>query len=427
MRTLVNTVLFAVLVILGCLGEASAELTYEVRIGASYSDNIRRSDADEEDETIAVGGLNVDWAAESRRFTGAFDADFEYRDYLDDTFESDNVSSADLNLEFKAAPDVFHWVVDNRFGTLRRNPFDAETPGNRENVNRLSTGPDFFARLGRKTRLAIQGRYASTNYEESDADSETLDGTVSLQRAVSPNRTLSLNLSAARVEFDDVQGTSGFDQYSAYVSINSEISRGTLRASLGANEVHDRGDVFSGTFAELEWARQLSSLSRLTLSYSLRYSDAGDLFGRFDGLGTGTSRVREIVPVTDPLEVSRLAVTYRYNKNNVTYLLSAFASDDDYEVQNGLDRQRLGANADVSADFGRGWRLGADLGFRQSSFDTPDRSDDYLTGGVRIDRRLSRLFWISLQYNLDDRSSDAEAQDYRENRVTLWLRFRPTD
>lgn len=404
---------------------AVAETSVEFRVGGTYSDNVRRSALNEEDQTIARAGLRLDTSTETRGFEGRLLADLEYRDFLDDAFEAENFSSAEANALFKFAPDVFHWVVEDKYGMLRRDQFDPDTPDNRENINTFSTGPDLRLRISNRTSVEVTARYRHNWFETSDTDNTTTSGSLALIRALSRNRSLSLNVSADRVEYDDEDLNSSFDRQTAYLSLNSQVSRGTLQFDIGVNELRDQGETFSGTLASLSWSRSLSEISDFSLTYSRRFSDAGDFFARFNSAGSDPQGPQEIIPSGDPFENERLSATYSYNRSRVRLSISAFFSEDEFQNDADLDRRRTGGRLNFDIGLGSGWQIGSRLRYEDRDFGRSDRNDDYLSGTIELDRRLARTLWLSLQYTYNDRSSNVSGQEYTENRYSLLFRFRP--
>ncbi|WP_405229998.1 outer membrane beta-barrel protein [Lentisalinibacter sediminis] len=418
----------AAFLIIAAAQEVKAELDYEIRAGAAYTDNVRRVSNGEEDDTIAVAGFSVDWSEERRRFEANVAGDFDYFDYLDNTFDSDNVSLLNAGVLFKVSPGLFHWSADNTYGTIRSDPFAAETPEFRENVNRFSTGPDFFFRLNDRTSLNLNGRYALNEFEESRADNDAVSGSLSLVRGISRNRSVSLNISADRIDYDtDDEGTSGFDRVAAFFGFNSRISRGTLDLAVGVNELHDADEKFSGTYAKVGWSRELSAISSVSISYSQQYSYAGDLFSRVEGVVSGNLDPGEIIPVRDPLENRDLSLGYSYRKGGLTCSVFGYVREDDYQENISFDNRRLGGIATIGVALGPDWNLRSRIRYEDWDFDTTNRNDEYLEFLAAIERRISRRFWFSLEHRIDDRASTISGQDYTENRTTLYVSFRPTN
>ena len=417
---------FVLLMVTSVVGTSikAAEVNYEFRSGVSYSDNIRRDVANEQDQTIAILGFKINAKGESLRFEGILSADVEYNDYLDDVFDETVFSSFNGLAILKFAPDIFHWIIEDKFGFLKRNPFGVDTPENRENINTFSTGPYFSIPMGGRTTIDFNGRYRVTNFEISDSDNTALTGTLSLVRSMTPNRFVSLNLSADRVEFDNAELYGAFDRQSAYLGFSSRISRGDLRITVGINELHDNGIVFSGTLASIKWSRNISNLSTVSVDYSQKLSDAGNFFYSFDSAGALPGTANDIVPIADPFENQTVSLAYTYSKNRTEFSMSAYARRDEYQSASDFDSENIGVTVKLSRKLGAGWGLGAAGRLSNRHFPISDRKDDYLDLIFNVDRRLTRIMSITFAYRYADRSSNS-GDDYSESRYTLLIRFTP--
>ncbi|MCH8179585.1 MAG: hypothetical protein IIA02_07365, partial [Proteobacteria bacterium] len=243
---------------------AEDEFGYEFRVGGQHTDNPFRTEVDQIDESIFISGLKLTASKETSRFSGSIDSDFEYRHYVDGSFDDENTSSLKADAAFFMVQNTLSWVATNTFGVLISDPFQPETPDNRENINVFGTGPDLDIRLGSRTTLRFGGRYRNVWLEKSDNDYNALEGNIALIGALSPNRSMSLNFSSSRIEFDDTELNSNFDRLSAYIQFFSRASRGTISLDAGYNEIHDFGEVFSSVLARLSISRNISASSSIT-------------------------------------------------------------------------------------------------------------------------------------------------------------------
>jgi len=399
-----------------------AELEYEIRAGAYYSDNVRKADIMQQEETIGLIGLQLDASHESRRVEANLLSDLEYRDYLDDSFDSENIGSVNADVLFKISPDTLSWVVENYYGTLQSDPFRANTPDNRENINVFSTGPDLTLRLPRGA-FRISGRYESRYFEVSDIDNDVLGGTVSLVRIFSPNRSVSLNVSADRVEFDDTTVNSDFDRQTAYLGFNSQNSRGSIVVNLGINEIHDFGEVSRGTLVGISWSRNITARSSFSLGYDQRFSDAGDIFKRFQAPGRGFGNVRAISGVSDPFENRRFSAKYNNRRKNFDFYVTAFRDEQVYEISKSLNRDRTRVGVGASKSLGSAWQVSIGARFQKTEFSNSSRVDDDIDLRGRISRKLSRRVSLNIGYARSERDSNTAGFDYIENVASLTFSY----
>jgi hypothetical protein len=399
------------------------ELAYGIEVGAIYSDNVARlEEKDSGEETIGLVGFNVDYSSESRGLETDILVDLQYHEYLDGSFDGEPFGAANADLKFILVPNLLNWQFQDRFGVINSDPLQASTPENREVMNVFSTGPELSLAIGKRTTVGLSATYRNTRFEESDSNSDALGGWLSLSRAVSPNRSLSLNLSAARVEFES-ELNSDFDRQAAYVGFNSRNSRGSIQVDVGYNELHDQGEVLDGTFFSINWSRKLSSRVGMTLGYNQRYSDTANIFGDFQNPGLGFGDTRNVSSLSEAFEFSRVSIGFDYSQDKTKAYIRISADEYDYVSSSSLNRSYDGIRVGVSRDFAGSWSASLDADYRRSVFDDQSREDDdkYLRG--KISKRISRNLKLNLAYSLSDRSSDQSGRDYSENRLSLTISY----
>src|SRR5688572_10032717 len=159
---------------------ARAELTGVAEAGVGYSDNIGRVPSNETDETIGTVGLELDWSERTRRIRGDATVDLSYYEYMDDTFDSEVLGTANGTLALAIVPETFQWVFQDSFGQAQSDPFAPASPTTREDLNYFSTGPDLTVRFGSTGFGRVFGRWSQTSYERSPLDAERTSGGVAV-------------------------------------------------------------------------------------------------------------------------------------------------------------------------------------------------------------------------------------------------------
>lgn len=404
---------------------AEDNFEYEIRLGAQHTDNVSRSDANEIDETILTPGAKLSGSKETRRFRGTLDSDFEYQHYLDGTFGDENTSSVNAEAEFDLVEDVLSWVATDSFGVLLSDPFTPEAPDNRENINVFTTGPNLDLNLGARTVLRIGGRFRNAWFEESESDYDELAGSLALIRTLSRNRSLSLNFDAGRTEFDNTELNSNFDRNSVYLDFSSRMSRGAFNLEVGYNALHDFGEVSSGLLAGLSISRNVSASSSFTLSYSRRFSDAGDFFDRFNLAGAGGRETIETGATGDPFEAESIEIGYDFSRRQTNAYVALSWNGDTFEQESFRDNNRYGGVIGVSRKLAKGWQVDLDARYDEAEFDVEDNDYDEYTIEVNLQKRVSRLVIIRGGYTRIRRDSETANQSFNENRYSLYLVLAP--
>jgi len=415
LTSLVSVTLFATNV-------AVADVEYELRVGVSRSDNVARTDTLEIEETIALAGLILDLQHDSRRVEASIVTDLEYRNYTDNTFDDEVVGSLSADLVLHLAPDVLSWVFQDRFGNLQTNPFQANTPENRQNINQFSTGPDLRMRIGSSTAIEVGGRYSSTRYEVSDIDNDVFGGRISLVRALSPRRSVSLNVTTDRFEYDNTALNSDYDRQAVFFGFESEISRGSLIVNLGYSELHDNGEVVGGSLINIAWDRELSPNTTFSIAYDEGFTDSSGVLGQSQP-GQGVGDPQNTPGVSDPFENKRFSARLDFQRNSNNFFVTALYNEDEYLTLFVLDRNRSEVRAGFSKVLGSAWTVRLSGALQKTDFVATGREDDDTVVTVGVSKELSRTISINLDLTRSDRDSSETGFNYVENVAYLSLSF----
>lgn len=399
------------------------DLDYELRAGLGYSDNISRRQTNPIDETVALAGVRLNFAHVTSGVDLSIVGDVEYRSYLDDTFDDDTFGSIDSDALFTISPRFLSWGVEHRFGHVVLDPFAAETPRTRERVNTLSTGPNITVPVGSANSLGLIGRLSDNSYSETDIDNETLDGRLSFSRALSQSRSISLNVSATRVEFDNSLLNSSFDRQSAFFEFDSQNSKGSINLRLGVNELHDQGVVRDGELFELTLVRDITARTSIELLANQRLTFVGEVFNNRQGPGQIFQDTQNIAGVADPLEIQRLEAIIRLAGNSTNLSASVSTQDDTYLNQFQLNRNALTIRVAGGLQLGQPWRLNFSVSARQTDFEFDPREDDDIIMTVGLRRQLSRVLALEFDVSRIERNSNQAGSSYDENVAYLTLRF----
>ena len=397
----------------------ASDLSYVIEVGASNSDNVTRVEEDPVEDTYALAALDLNYEQESRKVETNITTDLEYRNYEDDTFEDEVVGALDGQILLKFVPEVFSWEIRDVFGNLQSNPFQPNSPGNRENVNRFETGPDLRIGLGSVSALELGARYNITRYEESNIDNDTLSGRVSFVRRLSPHRALSLNVTGDDVEFEDTILNRDFTRYAAYVGFASEISRGTLIVNVGYNELREDDEVADGNLVNVEFTRSFSPTFTFTLGYYQGLSDASDQIGGLQESEQGFGSTYDAAGVADPFDYQRFSVLLESTRGQNSFYISGLYDEYEYLTATLLDSEAAEIRVGYTRTLGSAWQVRLGGGFKKTDFSFSDRVDEDTGWELGLSRKFGRSLGVGLDYYFVDRESDAAGRNYRENVIRL--------
>jgi hypothetical protein len=403
---------------------AHAEVAAVAEVGVGHSDNIARTDVDEISETIGTVGLTLDWRERTRRLRGEANIDVSFLEYLDDTFDSEVVGTADGSLVLGLVPETLHWVIEDTFGQARSDPFAPITPDNREDLNYFSTGPDLMMRFGATGFARVFGRWSQTNYEESPLDAERRTAGVSLGRRMSADNELTLNGVTERVEFDDTTFSSDYDRDSVFVGYRLEASRTRLTADLGYTWLDRDGaaDTTGNALVNITVERDMTASSLLRLSLGSQLGDAGDfLRGALDSEVVGAGG--HITATSDPFENRLVSLFWQFSRNRTGFSLGVARSQDRYEEQTQFDRTRNSYIAVINRRLAPNLDAELSASYDDEKFDNVDLDTEEMRLALRLDWRAWRTLGLRLLIERYDRDASNGLGEYTENRAFLTLAY----
>jgi hypothetical protein len=408
---------------------SAAELTYRVEAGAGMSDNIDRNPAGSENVGIAILGAQFLGSERTRRLDANANVDLEYLKYLEDAGGDRNsgelLGIANAELRFGIVPEYFDWTLQDSFGQTIVEPFEPIAPGNRENINYASTGPDVYISLGSSLRARLFGRYSMTDYEERDLDGDTTTGGVSFIYPSSEQTSWSVNAMTSSYGFDDPT-LDEYDRRSAFIRWATLGSRTEFTLDAGYNEI-DSDEISRGRpLFRVDLTRSLSPSMMLTLRGSSSYSDAGEAFQaaieQTPNRGAGTNTT----PSANAFESRTYAVRWAFQRVRTEMSIDVSRTNDEYEgADDLLDRTTTGAIVTLARRFRPTLRAGVFADWRKDEFENAGVDDKERRYGFDVSWTFGRATEITFQYDNSRRDASANFRGFEENRVRLTLAYSP--
>lgn len=406
-------------------GDRDQEFNFSLSAGAARSDNIRRAEDDEESGTVGLAGIQLAYAQRSRRLESDIDVNATYENYSDDAFEDDVIGGANAKFSFGIVPDRFSWMAQENFGQVTSDPFAADTPDNRENINYFTTGPDLLLHFGGDYSIRIAARYSDLQYEVAPTDGTQYSGTLSLARELSSASSVSLVLNSSRFEFDDEVLNTDYDRNQIFLHYEALGRRTQLSADLGYTALEIGDESPSGALARFSISRQVSSSASMSASIGTQFSDAGELFREGQDLSGVETTTSSVVGAGDPFRSDFGSLSFNFDRHRTAFGVSVRAEHERYENVTALDRdlmnweasvlRRISPTLDVKV-FGR---------LTQQDFTNLDFDSDELDIGAYLNWTLGRRISLRLQYDQFDRDSSTGTDDYTEGRASLNVYWSP--
>jgi hypothetical protein len=398
---------------------------YGVDAGIGESDNVTLVPTGKVDQTIAVTDVDFDLKQQSRRFDVDAKGDFSYLDFLQHAYGSELIGRFDGTAQAALIPGRVNWVLQDNFGQAQIDPFAAVTPTNRENVNYVSTGPDFTLKLGPTVFLDMDARYARTTYATDPFDSNRIIGNASLGVALSARSSVSFAGSFVRVLFDNTLVNTDFDRSSAYGHYEVQGARTEMMANLGVTKVDQGNESITGPLAKFQLSRKLSSASKLIFTVGRDLTDASTGFSTLQsGAAGGIITAPAVVTLTN-YTVTYASIDWEYTRNRTTFGVSGTWEKDSYDGQPLQDLTRGDAEFRVERRLSR--VLTAQLlgSVYRTEYKNTDFSETDGRIGAALTFREGRGLEIRLRYDHSSRVVSGLGSGYQENRAFLTVGYRP--
>jgi hypothetical protein len=425
----------ATLSMLALISAADAEtLTYGVDAGLGETDNVTLVPANKVSQTMAVADVDFDYKQQSRRLDVDAKGDFTYLDFLQHAYSSELIGRFDGAAHLALIPERLTWVLQDDFGQAALDPFAPLTPGNLENVNYTSTGPDLALRLGGTSFINMSARYARAQYETSPFNSNRLLGSFAWGLQLSAQSSVSLNADTERVLFENTVVNTDFDRTNGFLRYEVQGARTGFSADLGATTVSQGGQDTTGPLAKINLTRKLSSASQLTLSLGRDLTDGSTSFSTLQSGAIGVVGTAPAALTSASYTSQYGSVRWQYERNRTTVNVSARWEKDVYNAVPQFDVTRSGAEFRVQRQITHA--LSAEIlgRFYKTDYLNPVAAFTLLNGSINFDDELigGALTWrhgrgleVKLRVEHSARTTPGVDGGYGENRVYLTIGYRP--
>lgn len=396
----------------------------QVRAGIGVSDNIARTPQNEIDETISTVGFDFGVVEETNKLDLNIRSNFDYVDYADDTFESELVGGLTGAATFTLIDERLRWVVQDTFGQSLFDPLQPARPNNREDVNFFATGPTLSLTPGSRNPIILDLRYSRMDFEVRPNDNDRLSGALSIGRDISREGTLSLNLNATRIEYDN-GFTPPVEQYEAYGRFETIGTRSTLGFDLGYNEVEFDGIDGDGILARVDYTRQTSANGNFSISGGSQFSEQGNIFRFIRDVTQDLTDTSDITNSPAPFQNNFFALSYSLDQERYSIVTSVDWNQEDYKGDQGIDRDIFRGNLIFRREVSRTVFAGANIGLNRREFKYLDRRDDDLILGLNVGYRFTAGLDVSFEYQHFQRNSVTPEADFTENRAFIRFSYTP--
>lgn len=426
------------LALLGVLsGSATAiDLDHEVGVAIQQSDNINLSENNPIEETVVSPRMFFEATQIGSRVELAAQGNVEYRHYVDDSFDDEVRGRFAGALNWKMIPERLDFVVQDYLSLQPVSEFVEFSPDNQQQVNVFVAGPTLHARFNPVTRGQLDLRYIDSYAEEREEfNSDRLNVAARLLRQTSRRNSLSANIEASDVSFDEGGQAADYRRYDGYVNSTMRGRRVDLLLDVGYTRLElDDEAVLAGRDANsshplgratINWRMSPRSALATTLRYQL--SDATLSLMEpldFDRRNFNDFRVPDSLAEPNVFRERFARVRYTYAGDRLTLSLAPYYRRVRYEEALVEDQNRRGLVAGMDYRLGPRLTLSAYAAREDREFPDIGREDEDLVARVGLAKRFSQNWTGRMDFQRRERDSTEPGRSYDENSVMVSFSFR---
>lgn len=408
---------------------AAARLDYTLGASALHSDNIGLDPVTAQSDTVLAPSLGFSLRQAGSVLQATVLGNVQYLDYLDNTYSDQLRGAFSGQAAWTVVPQRLQFVAEDYLSRQPVDSFAAFSPSNQQQTNVFVAGPTIFGQIG--VNLAqLDLRYANSHAENRSAfDSDRYSAAWSVQRELSPTRSLSGAVQYTKVDYAD-GSSADYTRNDAYATYDTTLRVVDLKIDAGYSRLafaDGRADA-SGPLLRLamEWRPAPRSVFTGRLDY--QFSDAVQTLraqpGADPSLPLQTVLGSAQVPIQpDVYRERRVEIGYRYEGVRLKVSLAPYYQRIHY-VDTVVQDQN-GSGGVVTLDYQLRQRTSlAFLGAVQSTdYSIVSRRDTDALASVGLVQQFNRHWSGRVDLQHRRRSSSAAGQGYDENAATLSVSY----
>lgn len=397
---------------------------YSFELGAERSDNVLRTNTNEQEETVGMAILGLDIATDRRRVDARVSADLQYRDYLDTDLESEIAGGLIGFLDLSFIPERLSWIAEDNYGQIAKTRQVVDRPDNRQQMNYFTTGPDLRLPIGERTALLISGRWADTYMEDSITDNEAMFGDISLSRQLTDRASISIGGGVSETEFDD-PSFPNFETRQATAGYRYQAPRTSFALDGGYLEYEQEGveEVSDFVMVRVDFTRQVTARSRIQINAGTKPSSDGESFRRDQsiiGIGDGPEAAQAAGDFFTVDDAYVLWIT-DWERTALSWLVSF--RREEHEIFTDLDREQLRGQIAWSRELTRALNLELVGGYLEEERTLTGFKFDDWYAAAELKWDFAQRFSARLRIDHFVGTSDDGTRDYTENRAYVGVSY----
>lgn len=424
-----NTLLATAIASLLPAAASAARIDYTIESGYERNDNVTLSETDPVEQNIGHIGLGFALEQNSSAMRASVVGRIDHRRH-EDIYGNTTDRMLQGQFSWMAIPDRLTFVVDDSYGVEAIDRYASDSPGNRQQVNVLMFGPNLHFGLGSTLQGQAELRYINSDAEVTEEfDSDRVLAALRAIRQIDTTSSLSFNLQAQNVDFDNDLFAPDHRRYEGFVNYQRKFRKfegfidvGYAYIDYKNRESHD-DPLLRG---EVRW--NLSERSTFSANAARQFSDAatsalaeiGSSEGVPPSVVTGSTTINAYA-----YRETSVGAGYDYSGPRMTLSFHGTLQELDYFDAMAPNETARGIVAQSGYRMGPTVTLAAFATVSWNEFDDAERrKDTNRLYGLGIEKTWSRHWSSSLSWTRYERSSRTALAGFEQNVIYLSMAYR---
>lgn len=252
----------------------AVEIEYGLEVSLANYENIDRTVNPSQDEWVESIIGRISAVENTSDMVANISASIETINYRNNQQEDTTVNNLNANGLWIISPRQFEWFLSDIYSQRIINPLLNNTQSNRQNVNAVSTGPNYYWRLNSKNNLNLEARYENIDFEDTSGDNDRLNSALRWVYLINSSLTGSVNSEIENVKFKGAS-LNNFIRNNIFVRIDYNKGRNILLAEAGIAEINyeAQNDVATQQYL-IALQNQRNSTSNVRFEYVRELTDS---------------------------------------------------------------------------------------------------------------------------------------------------------
>lgn len=395
------------------------DLTGTIGLALTESDNIYRADSDETRAAIGQVFADLVFDENTRLIQAKASSNLSFLEFQDNDYPSELVGNFYGTGRLSIVPDRFSWVLQENFGQQQVTPGLPTTPGNLQNINFVSSGPDLTIPIANQTDFRLTGRYSNVTYQTSDLDNNRVDGTVAIVENLSAASSLSANAGVETVRYQNSVANPDFETQEAYLDFEGKTGRTSLSLMLGADRVSGLTNEPTQPLVRISLDHAVSPASKLTLAAGEDYSDSGSMLRQLQELTGLSYGAAQSVTSSDPFTERYGRLAWQFEQFRTAFGFDVGRYQEIHLIETQYDQVRWVGDANFRRRMTPSLTATIQAGYIDDIYNTAAYTYKTLFESVALNWQAGKRLGLELLYQHFGQTATTAVDEFGENRISI--------